>query len=238
MANIPSELSAAGITAMRRLRDSGHLVALRGGRLTDLAKPIKQSTLEFIAQHCAPLATLAQLVEQSLVGTDLFLRAFKCDCARASTTIPDSAAITESYFHFDAQESSLLQYSDPIWQFYMNVGQHPRQFRVIPQCYSDMLNSVVLEGEDPASLTPLTVLRRKGAACPPPVTVQVDSGSMAIFNGRVWAHDAGKGTFDEYGKFVAADDEDDFVAAIDTKRTAYHDELYNVDQPLIAHAIL
>jgi hypothetical protein len=229
---IPRAISAFAIRGMESLRDLGVLSALRGGRRTDLARPAAGRMAREIRRHAPGLIELVEHLEAILAGSDLFVRSIKLDAARASTTAPSSDP-KASNLHFDAEKSSLAEYSEPIWQFYLNAGQLERQFRILP---------IVREGlfaefsDAERSTLPLRTLLERHLATHRPVleTVPIESGALAIFDGRRFAHDAGKSDPKALarGRFEPSS-EPDLVVALDTVETGYHQGLYRPERSFL-----
>lgn len=227
---LPGALLDEALLGMERLRDRGALSALRGGRATDLPRPVAAETAEQARVEAPALVDLVAEVEAVLAGGPLFVRALKLDDARASTTAPEPAR-TATNFHFDAEKSSLADYPDPVFQFYLNAGRLERQFRILPFDRETVLGCV---GRTERAELPLEeILRRFLSEGPAPVeTIPVASGSLAVFDGRRFAHDAGKADVDALlaGRFEPAA-EPDFVIALDTAETGYHEGYYRPELP-------
>jgi hypothetical protein len=89
----------------------------------------------------------------------------------------------------------------------------------------DRLRQEHLVTSDEARTLPLEdILSRFRAAYSVPIeTIVVESGHLALFDGRTFAHDAGKGVMRRLldGVFVPSA-EADFVLALDTVKTGYH----------------
>lgn len=235
---LPGRLSQGAIAELRRLREAGVLCALRGGRRTDLAHPLRADARAKIKADCPSLVDLIGRVEAAITGGDLFLRAVKLDEARASTTQAD-ADRTKTNLHFDAERSSLAEYGAPVYQFYANVARLPRQFRLLPIPLPDMLDRLRRERlltSDEATTLPLEdiLLRFRAAFSVPIETIVVESGQLALFDGRTFAHDAGKGVMRRLlaGAFVPSA-EADFVLALDTVKTGYHEGYYDPSRSML-----
>lgn len=229
---LSGRLSRGAMADLRRLRDAGALSALRGGRPTDLARPLRADTRAKIKAECPALVGLIGKVEAAITGGDLFVRALKLDEARASTTQAD-ADRAKTNLHFDAERFSLDTYGEPVYQFYVNVARLPRQFRLLPiplPRMLDQLRRARLLTSDEATTLPLEeILSRFRAAFAAPIeTVVVESSHLALFDGRTFAHDAGKGVMRRLlaGAFVPSA-EADFVVALDTVKTGYHVGAYD-----------
>ncbi len=231
-APIPVGLSSSAILGMERLRDLGILMALRGDRATDLPRPRGGRFAEDVRRHAPGLIELVNYIEERLSGSHrfvrLFVRSIKLDRARASTTAPSSDP-TAANLHFDAERSSLNEYPEPVFQFYLNAGQLERQFRILPVLREDLFADFT--ASDRRSL-PFEVLLEGYLAQHPPIfeTIPVESGALAIFDGRQFAHDAGKADVESLaaGRFEPSS-EPDLVIALDTIETGYHHGLYRPD---------
>ncbi len=227
---IPEDLSAAAIAGMERLRALGHLSALRGARATDLPRPEAGRLASLVRAEAPALFELVERVEGALGRGPLFVRALKLDIARASTTATseDPGAFN---LHFDAEKSSLAEYPDPVFQFYLNAGRLERQFRIFPIERGTMLAE--LPESERATVTLEALLDRyldgKTALLE---TIPVESGCLAVFDGRRFAHDAGKSDIAALlgGRFEPAA-EPDLVLTLDTVETGYHRGLYRPELP-------
>ena len=235
---IPGRLSSGAIKDLRRLRDAGVLTALRGGRRTDLARPLRADARALVRAECPSLVALIGRVEAAIAGGDLFVRAVKFDDARASTTQAD-ADRTKPNLHFDAEQSSLAEYGDAVYQFYANVARLPRQFRVLPMPRPEMIDQLLgaglLSREEACRLPLAAILSRFRAAFPVPIeTIVVESGQLALFDGRTFAHDAGKGAMRRLaqGTFVPSA-EPDLVLALDAAKTGYHEGYYEPSRSIL-----
>ncbi len=238
------ELSSGAIAEMARLRAEGHLTALRGGRLTDLPRPLPAALRQHVCETCPYLVELLRRVETGLAGTHLFVRAVKLDDARASTTAPE-ADIQAENLHFDAELSSLTEYDEPVYQFYANAAVQPRQFRILPLPLPRLVECLIDAGRLDAEAASEWKVRRlfdtyldwwhetKEKESPLQV-LPVPSGWLAIFDGRSFAHDAGKADMEALaaGRFQPAS-EPDLVLALDTVRTDYHEGYYYPELPLL-----
>lgn len=229
---IPSGLSAAAIQEVEMLRASGVLTELRGGRFTDIARPVRREVRNIIRMTSRNLITLIEQVERAIIGSDLFLRAIKFEEARRSTTSVDSDLLSEN-LHYDAELSSLAEYPGPVYQFYLNVGTEPRQMRILPLTLRELSRFLVerlLLTEEATQTTSLKeqldLFRQEVESVVEEIVVE--SGQMTVFNGRVFAHDAGKGRLEALieGTFVPST-EPDLVFALDTTITGYHVDFYN-----------
>lgn len=229
---IPRAVTRFAIQGMERLRDLGALTALRGRRPTDLARPAAGRMGRKIRRYAPGLIELVEHLEEILGGSSLFIRAIKLDFARASTTAA-SNDLAAANLHFDAEKSSLSEYSEPVFQFYLNAGQLERQFRILPVLREDLLAEFA---EDERHELPLEALLARHLALQPPTleVIPVESGALAIFDGRRFAHDAGKCDPDALarGRF-APSPEPDLVVALDTIETGYHRGLYRPEVPFL-----
>jgi hypothetical protein len=235
---IPAELSAGAITEMQQLGETGVLTALRGGRRTDLPRPLPAEVREQVIEGSPHLVELITRVESAIKGSDLFIRAVKLDKARASTT-QAAADVAKSNFHYDAERSSKEAYPGPVYQYYANVAQEPRQFRIVPLTYHEMGQALQRSGlitEAEIDTLPMeTLLNTFMTNFDVPIEdIVVESGRLAIFDGRTFAHDAGKAKVDELqqGRFVPTE-EPDFLLALDTIKTGHHVGLYHPEMSLL-----
>lgn len=229
---IPSGFSANAIREVEMLRASGVLTELRGGRFTEIARPISRQVRDIIRITARSLITLIELVENAVAGGELFLRTIKFENARRSTTSVDANILSEN-LHYDAELSSLAEYSGPVYQFYMNVATEPRQMRILPLTLREISRFLVewtLITEDAVrTVSPkeqLELFKREAESVVEEIVVE--SGQMTVFNGRVFAHDAGKGRLEALARgvfFPSA--EPDLVFALDTTITRYHVGFYN-----------
>lgn len=231
---IPPEISAKAISGMEALRAAGLLVALRGNRPTDLPRPQAGRMASQVEELAPGLVALIGHVERFLHGGALFVRAIKLDDARASTTATSSDPAA-SNLHFDAEKSSLSDYAEPVFQFYLNGGQLERQFRILPLARDALLASV--PESDRRSLPLIEILEhylehRLERRPPRLETIPVPSGALAIFDGRQFAHDAGKNDIETLvsGRIEPAS-EPDLVIALDTIETGYHQGHYRPELP-------
>jgi len=236
----PAELSAGVIQEMESLREAGNLTSLRGGRPTDLPRPLPEALRSHIKSQCPHLVELLHQVEALLVGSHLFVRAVKIDAPRASSTSPDGDPCQEN-LHLDAYKSSLADYAEPVYQFYLNAGQQPRQFRILPVPLTEILNTLVAEGhtsQEEARTTPvgklLTTYLKTRTEPASIETIPIPCATLAIFDGRTFPHDAGKGdpTALAQGTFRPVQ-EPDLVLALDTKATGYHEGFYDPELGLL-----
>ncbi|MFQ5528576.1 MAG: hypothetical protein ACE5GX_20260 [Thermoanaerobaculia bacterium] len=231
---IPAALSAEAIRGMERLRELDKLTALRGGRATDLPRPAAGRLADLIRSHAPALIDLVEQVERILAGGPLFVRAAKLDRARASSTSASENRAAAN-LHFDAEKSSLSEYPEPVFQFYLNAGQRERQFRILPVARETVLESVP---ETERMALPLgqgldSYLANEALAVEPRLeTIPVESGALVIFDGRRFAHDAGKCDVAALleGRFEPSV-ESDLVLALDTVETGYHVDVYRPDLP-------
>ena len=236
--------SPAALAELEELRAAGYLAALRGGRETDLARPLAPAARRFARERCPNLLGLVEAVESVLAGGPLFVRTLKLDRARASSTDP-SAELARTNLHFDAGKSSLAEYREPIFQFYLNAGLEPRQFRILPVPRPELFTRVasatgrVLQelDRDPLDrvlaefLEPIAPAesRESGTRLE---WIPVPSGYLAVFDGRTFAHDAGKAAPTALldSRFEPSP-EPDFVLALDTVTTGYHVGHYHPELP-------
>jgi len=227
---IPPGLSSAAILGMERLRDLGVLTALRGGRATDLPRPSGGRLAKDVRSDAPGLIELVEHIEGGLSGSHLFVRSIKLDRARVSTTAPSSDPAAAN-LHFDAERSSLAEYSEPVFQFYLNAGRLERQFRILPVLREDLLAGF---GASDRRTIPFETLLEHYLARHPPIfeTIPIESGALAIFDGRQFAHDAGKADVEALaaGRFEPSS-EPDLVIALDTVETGYHQGLYRPELP-------
>lgn len=229
---IPSDLSATAIREVEMLRASGVLTELRGGRFTDIARPIKREVRDIIRMTTRSLADLIELVENALAGGELFVRAIKFEEARRSTTGVNPDILTEN-LHYDAELSNLAEYSGPVYQFYLNVATEPRQMRILPITLTEMSRFLVEWGPLAEEATETVSLKEQLELFRQEVEsvveeIVVELGQMTVFNGRVFAHDAGKGRLEALTEgFFVPSTEPDLVFALDTTTTGYHVGFYD-----------
>ncbi|MEA2574046.1 MAG: hypothetical protein QOH93_1344, partial [Chloroflexia bacterium] len=233
--DLPKALRKGAMTEMQRLRDLGVLTELRGGRLTDLARPLSPEARRAVTEHCPSLVELVRRVEGAIAGSDLFIRALKIDEARASTTGVDTDK-SKTNLHFDGELTSLAEYPGPIYQYFVNVALLPRQFRILPLPLRDMLQILLdcklLPHDAEQACTPKAIVEAFTQHFDAPLEeIIIETGSLAVFNGRVFAHDAGKGQIGPlaWGRFVPTS-EPDFIIALDTVKTGYHEGYYFPEQ--------
>lgn len=228
---IPRSLSNRIINEMRRLQEEDVLVELRGGRKTDLIRPLRPEVKTKLRNECPNLVELITSVEDAIAGKDLYIRGIKIDEARVSTTQPDSD-ITKPNLHFDAERSSLQEYAEPVYQYYANIGYFPRQFRILPVPLSEMIFLLTqnnLLSEEEAAIVPVQTLLDRFTThfSVPSEEIIVESGQLAIFDGRVFAHDAGKGRIGDLkrGRFMPTK-EPDLLLALDSIKIPYYQGYY------------
>ena len=203
-----------------------------------MARPLKPEIRQLIKQSYPHLVELITKVEAVTKGSDLFIRAIKMDEARASTTQKEEDR-KKGNLHFDAEKSSLEQYGDPVYQFYANVSRLPRQFQIIPTALPEMLDQLVANGnllETDRLTTPLERVLQLYLEHFPVTYEQIiiESGHLSIFDGRRFAHDAGKGRMRtiRQGGFEPSN-EPDLLLAFDTPKTGYHTGFYDPQQSLL-----
>ena len=118
-----------------------------------------------------------------------------------------------------------------MFQFYLNAGRLERQFRILPVLRKDLLAD--FGASDRRSL-PLEALLESYLARHPSIfeTIPIESGALAIFDGRQFAHDAGKADVEALiaDRFEPSS-EPDLVIALDTVETGYHQGLYRPELP-------
>jgi hypothetical protein len=239
--HLPRALRKGAMTEMQWLRDRKVLTQLRGGRLTDLARPFSPEARRAVTEKCPHLVELIRRLEGAIAGSELFVRALKIDDARASST-GVGANRSETNLHFDAEKSTLAQYPDPVYQYFVNVALLPRQFRILPLPITEMVRLLIdreLIPEDAVRVcTPEemveTFTRHFNASLE---EIIIEPGCLAIFDGRVFAHDAGKGQIGQLvrGRFVPTR-EPDFVIALDTTKTGHHEGFYFPEQSILDDA--
>ncbi|HKB88787.1 MAG TPA: hypothetical protein VKC53_04010 [Patescibacteria group bacterium] len=233
---IPRKLSWNAEREVNKLKDTGHLTELRGGRRTDLARPLTPETREIVLNECPNLVKIIQKVEASITGSDLFVRGIKMDKARASTTQVEND-VKKANFHFDAEKSSLKDYPNPVFQYYANLSILPRVFEIIPVPLPEMfsvLKNMQLVSE-PESMQPKEILEIfTNTFDVKHERIVIESGQLAIFNGRVFAHDAGKGMIKPLlkGEFRPSH-EPDLILALDTVKTGYHVGNYDPEKSIL-----
>ncbi|MGE3911996.1 MAG: hypothetical protein AB7K36_21735, partial [Chloroflexota bacterium] len=235
---IPRRLSQAVIREMAALRRDRILTELRGGRLTDLARPLAPAARAHVLAHAPSVVRLIERIEHALGDGDLFLRAVKYDDARFSST-HQTDNLAGQNFHFDAQEASLGAWSGEIHQYFANVATLPRQFRILPVTLPEMIERLVADGhlsQDEAMSTKVrTILTTFQSLYDEPVEqIVIESGQLAIFDGRLWAHDAGKGRLRNLaaGRFVPSR-EPDLVITLDSRKTGFHEGMYDPALPFL-----
>jgi hypothetical protein len=239
--HLPRSLRKGAMAEMLWLRDQRVLTELRGGRLTDLARPFSPEARRAVMGKCPRLVELISRVEGAIAGSDLFIRALKIDEARASTTgVGEDRSTTN--LHFDAEMTSLADYPGPIYQYFVNVALLPRQFRIVPLPIPEMirvlLDRQLIPGHETQEWTPKALVETFTQHFNSPLEeIIIEPGSLAIFNGRVFAHDAGKGRIGPLvrGKFVPTP-EPDFIIALDTTTTGYHEGYYFPEQSILDDA--
>lgn len=227
--DLSDSLTAAMISEMETLRDIGVLTSLRGGRFTDLSRPLSPEARAAISEHGQSLAAFIRKVEDCLAGTGLFVRTIKLDEARASTTQsdPDKSKLN---LHFDAEKAqhSTPYFPGPIYQYFANISRLPRQFRIAPLTFPEIVAFLISEGaitEEQASTLPtkdirIEFLRRTSL---PLEEIVIETARLAIFDGKNFIHDGGKGRISdlEQGRFVPTE-EPDLVLTLDTVKTGFH----------------
>jgi hypothetical protein len=234
---IPADLSEAAIDDMRSLRERGLLESLRGGRYTDLPRPLFPDQREALRSESENLAQLIRLVESSLSSTSLFVRAVKLDEARASTTAK-SANVGEEFLHLDNYVGSYRQYPEPNFQYFLNVGQLPRVFRIVPISVRELMAGLVQATSvglaywrDVPPTGIVAFVRGRYDIEPAGIEeIVVPSGHVAIFDGRSFVHDAGKPDMQAMlaGQWFTPSAEPDIVIALDSTR-------HNLDTHLLAY---
>ncbi|MDQ5824650.1 MAG: hypothetical protein M3441_10640 [Chloroflexota bacterium] len=236
--HLPKALRKGAMLEMQWLRDQGVLTQLRGGRLTDLARPLSPEARSVVTGQCPRLVELIRMVEEAIAGSDLFVRALKIDEARASTT-GVGADKSQTNLHFDAELTTLADYPGPIYQYFVNIALLPRQFRIVPLPIAEMVRLLVARQLMPAheqhAWTPKALVETFTKHFNAPLEeIIIEPGSLAIFNGRVFAHDAGKGRISALarGRFVPTS-EPDFIIALDTVKTGYHEGYYFPEQSIL-----
>lgn len=236
---IPASVSRGAQAEMRTLANARLLTVMRGNRNTDLARPIRPDVREILAKDCQHITSLIRLVEEGLWGTDLYIQALKLDNARASSTQSEND-IRKPNVHFDAGPWSFHAYSEPTFQYFANVGTKPRQFRFIPVSSEAMIaqleaDGVILPGvgHDIAAQDILSLYQTH--YLPPFETVIVEPGQLVIFNGRRFAHDAGKSRVGSLikGRFTPSN-EPDFAMMLDSSRYDHHVGRYDPTLSLLA----
>ena len=234
----PRDLSRAVIHEMAALRQAEVLTVLRGGRRTDLARPLSGEQRAHVLARAPSIVELVERIEAALGDHDLFLRTLKYDDARYSST-HQTDNLSGANVHFDAQESSLGEWSGEIHQYFANVASLPRQFRILPVTLPEMIDRLVTDGHltrDEAMSTKVrTILTTFQSIYAEPVEqIVIESGQLAIFDGRLWAHDAGKGRLRDLvaGRFVPSP-EPDLVITLDSKKTGFHEGMYDPSLPFL-----
>ncbi len=211
------------IREMREMRNKELLTTLRGERRTDLARPLSASQREHLRHVAHATTTLVESIEQGLRGSGIMLRALKFDEARASSTHPGTD-VEQSNFHFDWPGSSLSDFPGENPQIYMNVAAYiARTFRYADTPIEEAARAVAKEGEDPRALTAHTVASRMIARGFTVRTVDIEPGDIAVFDGRRYLHDVGKGKWDAQGRFTAFH-EADLAVALDFIDAPYHEK--------------
>lgn len=225
-------LSLAAQREMRILREKKFLSTLRGGRFTDLARPLGKEVVTEIKENCPNLEKLVSLVEEKIADTNLFVRAIKIDEARRSSTAPSDDK-NQTNFHFDGGKSSVRDFPDPVFQVFVNIGALPRQFYVITTPLDEMVRQLKAQNflnDFTAQNLPLNDILKmyQDKFDVNKEVVVVESGQMAIFDGKVFAHDAGKGLMRALkdGDFRPSN-EDDFVMVLDFKERGDHETTYD-----------
>lgn len=204
---------------LEQVKRDYHLSALRDGRQTDLARPIAQMMPNYLRKHAPTLCQKIAEVESWLEANypELFVRTVKYDEARLSSTAAGNK--DETNWHFDAGKSSMHAWPAAIWQFYLNIASNPRYFRIHPTPLPAMIRSLAeMEKKgtgEIANRKANDVLAQYRLAFPDVITEEkvIPSGAMVMFDGRRFAHDAGKwslGSKQDNG-------EPDMVLALDLK---------------------
>jgi hypothetical protein len=239
--HLPQALRKSAMLEMQWLRDHKVLTELRGGRLTDLARPLSPEARNVVKEKCPRLVELIRSVEEAIAGSDLFIRALKIDEARASTTgVGENKSQTN--LHFDAELTTLAEYPGPIYQYFVNVALLPRQFRIVPLPITDMVRLLIdcqlMPAHEQHEWAPKRTVETFTKHFNAPLEeIIIEPGSLAIFNGRVFAHDAGKGRISALvrGEFVPTR-EPDFIIALDTVKTGYHEGYYFPEESILEDA--
>lgn len=215
------EEASAMIGEMEEIKKRFRLVALRGGRQTDLTRPLSFRVQAQLLNHCPTLVAKIQEMEKMLRGwaPALFLRAVKLDAARVSSTSP-SVDLSDTNWHFDAGPTNIFDGPDSVPQFYLNLGSQPRHFRIfratLPEMLEALANTTLGISKRNLAIWPaeqILAIYQTNTPDAPIEEVNVPSGSLTVFDGRRFAHDAGKWQTQRRNEETEAD----LVAALDLK---------------------
>lgn len=216
------------IEELRELRKKGYLTALRGNRMTDLSRNVSEEISTFIKNNCHNILFLIKETEKWLgLNPDLFIRVIKFDEARFSSTSPKEDT-SDQNLHFDAGKSSFFEWQSSIPQFFLNVGS-TRFFRVYPVPLNEMITSAVehtnltLETIEKMPVSEILSWHQK-VFKEKLKEIKVPNGAMVIFDGRRFAHDAGKWPME--GRRLC---EPDVTLALDLKSNMYNQIQYKVN---------
>ena len=235
--DISRELRIAAMRDLIFLRDLEMLDVIRGGRKTDLLRPLSEKVAAKVKNDFSGLKSFIEYVESALIHTHLFIRSLKIDDARTSTTQRE-ADIFKPNLHFDGRGRSLEEISQPEFKFFLNAATEPRHFRILPVSVGDMLDFCINQGLIPAgrrntiSVRDLLVIFESHTEIPYE-TIPVYPNQIAIFDGRTFAHDGGKADPDALlqGEFKPAT-EPDFAVELGHPLARYH-RTYNFSVPLL-----
>lgn len=199
--------SEAAADDMRRLQRANRLVQMGSGRKTDLFRGRRYDenqnaelrTPDLLAEFdCGGLSAIIAKIESILAGTGLFVRSVRMDDARFSSTAKGNDILAPN-IHFDAGRVTDAETSGTLFQCFVNLGQLPRQFRVIPVTRRSLVDALTNSGladvsEGWMSRQPTKLLDTILNYWPnlPLEIITVPSASMAVFDGRTFPHDGGK----------------------------------------------
>jgi hypothetical protein len=109
----------------------------------------------------------------------------------------------------------------------------------LPVTLPEMLTRLVSDGhltQDEAMSTKVRTLLTtfQSIYAEPVEQIVIESGQLAIFDGRLFAHDAGKGRLRDLvaGRFVPSR-EPDLVITLDSKKTGFHEGMYDPSLPFL-----
>ena len=213
------------------LREQGRLTVMRGERGTDLLRPLSPDLAERLRARPALSALITQ-VESAIRVTGLFLRAIKFDDARASSTSKLADKLSTN-LHFDAERATPRTFNGSIRQFYLNLSPTPRHFLIVPVSLGEMIDALGDRTEEPVGHTLQRYIDRFG------LQVEVTPAapfSLVIFDGRAFAHDAGKFTcasFESPEGPLALAPKPDLIAGLDALESNYEHTGYRPEIPFL-----
>ncbi len=227
----PAEIQIM-IQQLHKLREAKYLTALRGNRMTDLSRNVSKETIAFMEVNCPSIFYIIKEIESWLGSdSDLFIRTIKYDEARFSSTSPKEDVYDQN-LHFDAGKSNLFDWPFSIPQFFLNIGS-TRFFRVYPVPLNQMITSMIertnLPLEDIGALPTNKILSWHQRTFNENLEeVVIPNGALVIFDGRRFAHDAGKWPLK--GDKI---NEPDAVLALDLKNHMSNQVQYDVNSSFL-----